>query len=105
VGDCPEVPEENLEAYAILTAMGPTYLWFQWYELQNIGQSFGLTAEATQEGIEKMVMGAVKTMTAPGLSPAEVMDLVPVKPLGDDEAAIKGLYQSKLTALFQKLKS
>ncbi|MBE7557740.1 NAD(P)-binding domain-containing protein [bacterium] len=25
LGDCPEVPEEHLEAYAILAAMGPTY--------------------------------------------------------------------------------
>ncbi|MDD1720191.1 MAG: NAD(P)-binding domain-containing protein, partial [Methanoregulaceae archaeon] len=29
LGRCPEVKEETLEAYAILSAMGPTYLWFQ----------------------------------------------------------------------------
>jgi len=44
-------------------------------------------------------------MSEAGLSPAEVMDLVPVKPLGEDEATIKNLYQTKLTALFKKLKS
>ncbi len=29
LGKCPEVEEGKLEAYASLTAMGPTYLWFQ----------------------------------------------------------------------------
>lgn len=105
LGTCPEVPEENLEAYAILTAMGPTYLWFQLYELQEIGRSFGLSDEAVAEGIMQMGLGTLKTMTGSGLSPAEVMDLVPVKPLYDDEATIKGLYRSKLEALFKKLKS
>lgn len=33
LGQAPEVPERDLEAYAVLTAMGPTYLWFQLYEL------------------------------------------------------------------------
>ena len=34
----------------------------------------------------------------------EVMDLVPVKPLGEDEAAIRNAYRTKLTGLYQKLK-
>ncbi len=105
LGACPEVAEDKLEAYAILTAMGPTYLWFQLYELQAIAQSFGLTAEETQTGITQMVAGAVDTMVQSGLQPAEVMDLVPVKPLGDDEGAIKNLYHTKLEALFVKLKN
>ncbi len=42
LGDCPEVDEEKLESYAILTAMGPTYLWFQLYELHSLGRQFGL---------------------------------------------------------------
>lgn len=105
LGACPEVPEEHLEAYAILTAMGPTYLWFQLYELQEIGRSFGLSDEALAEGVMQMGLGTLKTMRESGLSAAEVMDLVPVKPLHDDEATIKGLYRSKLEALFKKLKS
>ncbi|MCL4300955.1 MAG: NAD(P)-binding domain-containing protein [Anaerolineae bacterium] len=105
LGACPEVPEEHLEAYAILTAMGPTYLWFQLYELQEIGRSFGLSDEAVAEGVMQMGLGTLKTMIGSGLSAAEVMDLVPVKPLKDDEATIKDLYRSKLEALFKKLKS
>lgn len=39
LGECPEVPDEQLEAYAILTAMGPTYFWYQFEELENLGSS------------------------------------------------------------------
>lgn len=105
LGDSPEVTEEKLESYAILTAMGPTYLWFQLYELQSLGREFGLTAQELHEGIPRMVTGAVKTMFESGLSPEEVMDLIPVKPLGEEEANIKSVYRSKLAALYQKLKS
>ncbi|MFQ5354347.1 MAG: pyrroline-5-carboxylate reductase family protein, partial [Thermodesulfobacteriota bacterium] len=41
LGRCPVVEEEKLESYAILTAMGPTYLWFQLYELERLGREFG----------------------------------------------------------------
>jgi pyrroline-5-carboxylate reductase len=105
LGEFPEVAEDKLEAYAILTAMGPTYLWFQLYELQTIAESFGLTAEETRIGIAHMVAGAVGTMYRSRLQPAEVMDLVPVKPMGDDEGTIKNLYHAKLEALFAKLKN
>lgn len=105
LGDSPEITEEKLESYAILTAMGPTYLWFQLYELQHLGREFGLTAQELHEGIPGMVTGTVKTMFESGLSPEEVMDLIPVKPLGEEEANIKSVYRSKLAALHQKLKS
>jgi pyrroline-5-carboxylate reductase len=105
LGECPEVPEEHLEAYAILTAMGPTYLWFQLYELIELGKSFGLAAKDVEIGIANMVRGAIATMLESGLNPAQVMDLVPVKPLGEDEATIKNIYRTKLEALFKKLKS
>jgi len=105
LGACPEVDEEKLESYAILTAMGPTYLWFQLYELQSLGRQFGLTEQELNASMPKMLTGAVKTMFEAGLSPEEVMDLVPVKPLGEEEANIRNLYSSRLTGLYQKLKS
>jgi pyrroline-5-carboxylate reductase len=105
LGELPEVKEDFLEAYAIFTGMGPTYLWFQLYELQNIVKSFGLSSEAIQNGMLKMIEGTIKTMLNSGLSPSEVMNLIPVKPLGEEEAAIKGFYQNRLNALYNKLKS
>jgi pyrroline-5-carboxylate reductase len=104
LGECPIVSEEKLEGYAILTAMGPTYLWFQLYEMQEIGKLFGLNYQEVEDGISKMVMGTVKTMRESGLSPAEIMDLIPVKPLEEEQENIKNIYRSKLEALFEKLK-
>jgi pyrroline-5-carboxylate reductase len=104
LGDCPQVDEEKLEAYAIITAMGPTYLWFQLYELLELGKSFGLTDKQAWKGIKKMLKGAIETIDESGLTPDEVMDLIPVKPLGDDEAMIRSAYRTKLTGLYQKLK-
>ncbi|MCX6137877.1 MAG: NAD(P)-binding domain-containing protein [Ignavibacteriales bacterium] len=104
LGETPEVQEDLLEAYAIFTAMGPTYFWFQLFELQDLVKSFGISAEAIHDGLPKMINGAVKTMFESGLSPAEVMDLIPVKPLAEEESSIKGFYQNRLTALFKKLK-
>jgi pyrroline-5-carboxylate reductase len=105
LGDCPEVDEKKLESYAVLTAMGPTYLWFQLYELQSLGRQFGLTDQELHDGMPKMIAGAVKTMFETGLSAQEVMDLIPAKPLGEEEANIKNAYRSKLTAIYQKLTS
>ena len=105
LGDCPEVSEELLESFAVTTAMGPTYFWFQLYELQELAKSFGISDNTLKDAIPKMINGATKTMYESGLTPAEVMDLVPVKPLGEEEIAIKGFYQNRLTALYKKLKS
>jgi pyrroline-5-carboxylate reductase len=105
LGDCPEVEEGLLESFAITTAMGPTYFWFQLYELQELARSFGLSHDTLKDAIPKMLNDAAKTMYESGLSSIEVMDLVPVKPLGEEESSIKGFYQNRLNALYKKLKS
>jgi pyrroline-5-carboxylate reductase len=104
LGDCPEVAEEKLEAYAILTAMGPTYFWFQIDELQKLCESFGLTSKETEKSISKMMKGTMKTLFESGLPFAEVMDLIPLKPLGEEESNIRAIYRNKLGSLYQKLK-
>ena len=105
LGECPEVAEDKLEAYAVVVAMGPTYLWFQFEELRTLGESFGLTAEETHKGLAAMASGAVATLFDSGMTPEEVIDLIPVKPLGEDEAAIKAAYRARLEPLYRKLKS
>ena len=39
-----------------------------------------------------------------GLSPAEVIDLIPVKPIGEHELQITEIYKTKLIGLFEKIK-
>lgn len=104
LGKCPEVGEGKLEAYVILTAMGPTYLWFQLYELEKFGRAFGLPSQEVKEGIIQMAVGTVNTLYDSSLLPEEVMDLIPPNPLREEEEKIKNIYQAKLQALYKKLK-
>lgn len=105
LGEHPEVEEPKLEAYAIITAMGPTYFWFQLQQLQELGVSFGLTEKELQDGITAMINGAVETLYNSGLKSSGVIDLIPVKPLAEFEKGISENYTSTLKALFNKLKS
>ena len=104
LGECPEVEEGKLEAYAIITAMGPTYLWFQLEELRRLAESFGLARREASGAILEMVEGTLHTMFESGMPADEVMDLIPVKPMGEEEAAIREIYRSKLEPLYKKLK-
>ena len=48
--------------------------------------------------------GAARTLVDSGLPPAEVMDLVPVKPLAEMEPTVLEFYRTRLPALYQKIK-
>jgi pyrroline-5-carboxylate reductase len=104
LGKSPEVREPDLEAYALLTGMGPTYLWFQLYELLALAEGFGLAPAAAGEALAETVRGALRAMTESGLPPAGLMDLVPVRPLGPDEETIKGIYRDRLRAVFERIR-
>jgi len=99
-----EVPEEKLESYAIMSAMLPTYFWFQWKELIDLGCKIGLTEEESLNSVRDTMLAALRTYFYSGLTPDEVIDLVPVKPIGDSEAQIKAIYNDKLIPLFEKIK-
>jgi pyrroline-5-carboxylate reductase len=105
LGQCPEVDEKKLEAFAVISAMGPTYLWFQLYTLLELAQRFGLNDGEARSAVSSMTIGAGLTMREEGLPSAEVMDLVPVKPLAEHEDEIRKIYETKLTALYAKLTS
>ncbi len=99
-----ETAEEKLEGYALLSAMLPTYFWFQWNELEALGTQMGLTETECRESVFETMSAALNTMYDSGMSPTEVMDLIPVKPIGENESQIKTMYQEKLMGLFEKIK-
>ncbi|MGQ9665552.1 MAG: pyrroline-5-carboxylate reductase family protein [bacterium] len=103
LGETPDVREEKLEAYAILTGMGPTYFWFQFAILQELGRSFGLTDEELKNGVSKMLKGAVNLFFDKGLKQEEVLDLIPVHPLKEKEPEIKKIFEDMLVPLYKKL--
>ena len=99
-----ETDEEKLEGYALLSAMLPTYFWFQWNELEIIGMQMGLSETECRESIYETLNAALNTMYHSGMKPEEVMDLIPVKPIGENEDQVKAIYQEKLLGLYQKIK-
>ena len=99
-----EVTEEKLESYAIMSAMLPTYFWFQWKELAEIGLKTGLSEKESKDSINETIIASLNLMYKSGLTPEEVMDLIPVKPIGEHESLIAEIYRTKLIGLFEKIK-
>ena len=104
LGNTFEVSEERLESYAIMSAMLPTYFWFQWRELAEIGGKIGLTHEESKKSIYETIIASLNLMYKAGLTPSEVIDLIPVRPIGEHEQQITEIYKTKLIGLFEKIK-
>lgn len=99
-----EVTEEKLESYAIMSAMLPTYFWFQWKELSEIGQIIGLTEKESKNSINETIIASLDLMYKSGLTSNEVMDMIPLKPIAEYEPQIVSFYKTKLLGLFEKIK-
>ena len=99
-----EVSEEKLESYAIMSAMLPTYFWFQWNELADIGAKIGLSEAEARESINQTIKASIDLLYNTELTPEQVIDLIPVKPIGELEPQIIEIYNVKLIGLFEKIK-
>lgn len=104
LGNTFEVSEEKLESYAIMSAMLPTYFWFQWKELAVIGQKIGLSEKESKDSINNTLIASLNLMFKSDMTATSVMDLIPVKPIGEHESQITEIYRSKLLALYEKIK-
>ena len=104
LGSTFEVAEEKLEGYAIISAMLPTYFWFQWKELAEIGMKIGLNEKESQESIHQTLAASLKLMYNSDLTASSVIDLIPVKPIGEFESQIVEIYKTKLIGLYEKIK-
>jgi pyrroline-5-carboxylate reductase len=104
LGTTLETAEPKLEAYALLSAMLPTYFWFQWNELSKIGIQVGLTEDESNASVQQTLKAAINLMFESGLSPEQAMNLIPVKPIGEHQDQITEIYQTKLMGLFEKIK-
>jgi pyrroline-5-carboxylate reductase len=104
LGFLPEVEESKIEAYAVISAMGHTYFFFQIEKLTELAISFGMDKKEAQMAITEMLSGTTETLFNADLSYNEVANLVPIKPLGEVEETIKGYYDQYLTDLYNKIK-
>lgn len=98
------VDESKLEAYAIASAMLPTYFWFQWRKMEEIAVITGFSDKEAKKLVHTTLEKSLRLYYDSGLSADEVIDLIPVKPIGDHEEEIEDILESKLLALFNKIK-
>jgi pyrroline-5-carboxylate reductase len=103
-GAHPLVDESKMEAYAILTSMGPTFFWNQWQALRDLARSFGLGGAETDAALSALVVGARRTFFVSGMSFPSVYDLVATRPLEKVGPEIVGHYRRELPLLFRTLK-
>jgi len=104
LGETPEIHENLIEAYAVISAMGHTYFWFQLQQMYDLAVSFGLSSKEASEALISMMEGTIKTQFQAGLSYEQVIDLVPVKPMADHEETIREMLKTKLEGIYQKIK-
>jgi pyrroline-5-carboxylate reductase len=104
LGYTPEVQEQKIEAYAVISAMGHTYFFFQLQKLKELAVSFGMEEKEAKIVIAAMLNGTSETLFNSGLPYQEVADLVPAKPLSEVEETIKNNYEQYLTGIFNKIK-
>ena len=104
LGDTFIAEESKMEAYAIASAMLPTYFWFQWQEMHQIGAKMGLDESEARETVEKTLAAAIEILYHSGLNYEQVIDLIPVKPIAAYETQIKEILSNTLSALFEKIK-
>ena len=73
---------------------------------RNKGKKFAeiVVSDVSEEALAAMVGGAAKASFESGLPAGEVVDLVPVKPLKDDEEDIKSKYRLRFNPLYEKIK-
>jgi pyrroline-5-carboxylate reductase len=105
LGASPQVSDSLIEACAVITAMGPTYFWFQFDALRQLAEAFGMEASFARGALRSMLHGAVDTLFDSDLPAQRVMDLVAVRPLADDEAQILGLLRERVAGIHLKLTS
>jgi len=104
LGKAPVVNESKIEAYAVISAMGSTYFWFQLQKINELAVTYGMSEEEAKEVISEMMKGTINTLFKSGIPANEVMDLVPVKPIGEYEEMIKAYYTEKLNGIYEKIK-
>jgi len=103
LGQTFEVAESKLEGYALISAMLPTYFWFQWNELEKLGIQMGLSAEESKFAVRDTLLAAIHLLYDSGLESDQVNNLIPVKPIGESEGQIREILQTRLMGLFQKI--
>lgn len=104
LGNSVEVPESDLEGYAIISAMLPTYFWPQWNTIIELGDEMGIEKEAARRSVKETLHASIELMFDSNLDYQEISDLIPVKPLSKVETEINENIKEQLLGLYHKIK-
>jgi pyrroline-5-carboxylate reductase len=69
-----------------------------------VAHQLGLPHAAADAALRGMLTGALATLLDSDLTPTEVMDLVPVKPLSDLEPVVTSAYRTALPSLHARIR-
>jgi pyrroline-5-carboxylate reductase len=72
--------------------------------MEEIAIQTGLSENEAGKTIQATLKRAINTYYKSGLSAKEVMDLIPVKPIGQNEQEIETILETNLLGLYQKIK-
>ena len=72
--------------------------------IKRVGQKIGLTEDESRDSINQTILASLDLMFKSGLKTEEVIDLIPVKPIGENEPQIREIYNTRLTGLYEKIK-
>jgi pyrroline-5-carboxylate reductase len=104
LGDNVEVLESDLEGYAIISAMLPTYFWPQWKTILEMSKEMGIDEAEAKKSVQDTLHAAIDLMFASNLDYETMSDLIPVKPLANVEKQINESITEQLLSLYQKIK-
>jgi pyrroline-5-carboxylate reductase len=102
LGEMPEVDDAQIEAFAVITAMGYTYLDYQCAELFELAKRFGIPADLASRGVRALFAGTAETVLGSGAD-IDVFDLVPARPMKDTEESMRKQYGQQLAERFSML--
>ncbi len=102
IGKTAIIKEETLEVYAVISAMLPTYFWFMWDELLKLGEQFGLDDNETKNILKEVIPPALDIFL---MYRMEAYNLIPARPLKDEEEKIREIIRTKITETYRNLRN
>lgn len=98
------VPEDKLPIYSTMSAVVPAYFWYQWKELINMGEEMGLTEQETVDFLSNSIPSSLHLSYRSGLPEEHVINLMPVNPVEENEAEIRGIHRRRLVDLYRRIR-
>jgi len=105
LGKHEEVDEEMIEAYTVLSAMGPTYFLPFVDELIQFGASNGLSYQEARRAVASTVRGTAELVLGVDRPVEELKNMIGSQPLKAREEELRTLMKEQVNRTLQELKT